>query len=237
MSKLVMSLDGQVIREFELEKEHFTIGRKPHHDIHIDNIAVSGDHAGIRVAGNDAVLEDSGSTNGTLVNGTPITRHILQNGDIIEIGKYKLKFVAGQSAIPAEDFEKTMIIRRPPAAKPADAPRSVDDTIPGMKPVQNPAPPAAPAAPATAPAAAVKILSGSQTGKELVLTKSLTSLGKPGVQVAVISRRPQGYFITHVQGASFPAVNAKPLDEKAYALSNHDIIELAGIRMEFYFKD
>ena len=83
---------------------------------------------------------------------------------------------------------------------------------------------------------ALQVLSGANTGREVHLTKSLTTLGKPGVQVAVIARRPHGYFITHVEGASFPLLNGTPLDAQAHALSDHDVIELAGVKMEFFLK-
>ena len=73
-------------------------------------------------------------------------------------------------------------------------------------------------------------------GKELELIKNLTTLGKPGVQVAVITKRPQGYFITHVEGANFPIVNGKLLDAQAHPLNDHDIVELAGVKMEFFYK-
>jgi hypothetical protein len=101
-----------------------------------------------------------------------------------------------------------------------------------MPPVS--AKPAAGAAPQKS--AALQLLSGVNAGKELDLTKPLTTLGKPGVQVAVITRRPQGFFITHVEGSSFPVVNGKPLAAQAHALNDHDVIELAGVKMEFFLK-
>ncbi len=85
--------------------------------------------------------------------------------------------------------------------------------------------------------AAIQILTGSSAGKELELTKNLTTLGKPGVQVAVITRRPHGYFITHVEGASYPVINGKTLDAQAHQLNDHDVIELAGVKMEFFLKN
>jgi len=103
-----------------------------------------------------------------------------------------------------------------------------------------PAPP--PAAPAAAPTTqaqglgTIQILSGPSLGKELPLLKPLTTLGKPGVQVAVIAKRPHGYFITHVEGANFPVVNGKTLDAQAHQLGDHDIIELASVKMEFFLK-
>jgi hypothetical protein len=86
------------------------------------------------------------------------------------------------------------------------------------------------------PLAAIQILTGPSAGRELELSKSLTTVGKPGVQVAVITRRPQGYYVTHVEGSSFPILNGKSLDAQARPLNDHDIIELAGVKMEFFLK-
>src|SRR5690349_7535702 len=118
MAKLILSLDGMVIREYPLTKERTTIGRKPHNDIVIDNLAISGEHAMIMTILNDSFLEDLGSTNGTLVNGQPIKKHFLQNNDVVELGKYKLKYVTEATAAQASpaDFEKTMVLRAPPAS-------------------------------------------------------------------------------------------------------------------------
>ena len=237
MAKLIMSLEGSIIREFPLDKERLTIGRKPTNDVQIENLAISGEHARVVTILNDSFLEDMGSTNGTLVNGAPVKKHILQNNDLIEIGKYKLKFVAEGPALPAaappaDDMEKTMVLRPGASAARPAAPAG---------PVPVPAVPAratpVPAAPAAAaPVATIQIVSGPGTGKEMELTKNLTTLGKPGVQVAVITRRPQGYFIAHVEGAKFPAVNGRTLDAQASPLNDHDMIELAGVKMEFFFK-
>src|SRR6186713_1733593 len=123
MAKLILSMDGLVLKEIPLTKERTTIGRKPHNDIQIDNLAVSGEHAVIVTILNDSFLEDLGSTNGTVVNGNAIKKHFLQNNDVIELGKYKLKFV-GEAAPAATgekaDFEKTMVLR-PSAMKAAAA--------------------------------------------------------------------------------------------------------------------
>jgi len=245
MAKLILSLDGSVIREVPLDKERVTIGRKPYNDIQIENLAVSGEHACIVTILHDSFLEDLGSTNGTLVNGSPIKKHILQNNDVIDIGKYRLKYVgdapvAGQT--PADDFAKTMILRTPAAAKAAAEPKVVVNsqsgvTLPMAAAVALAAPALAAAKPAEPqPLAAIQILNGPSAGKELELTKNLTTLGRPGVQVAVITRRPQGYFITHVEGANFPMVNGKTLDVQAHPLKDHDVIELTGVKMEFFVK-
>src|SRR5438046_8784077 len=124
MAKLILSMDGLVLKEIPLTKERTTIGRKPHNDIQIDNLAVSGEHAVIVTILNDSFLEDLGSTNGTVVNGNPIKKHFLQNNDVVELGKYKLKFV-GEAAPAASgekaDFEKTMVLRPSAMKAPAAA--------------------------------------------------------------------------------------------------------------------
>ena len=240
MAKLIFSLDGAFLGEYALDKDRLSIGRRPTNDIHIDNLAVSGEHATIVTIGNDSFLEDLGSTNGTLVNGKPIKKHVLQHGDQIEFGKYQLKYVneasaAKPAAAPQEDFEKTMIIR--PAAMKAMAPandaQKMQSTVAQPAVTAQPVPP--PAAPvSTEPVGRIQVLTGPSTGKELVLNKALTTLGKPGVQVAVITKRPQGYFITHVEGQQHPVVNGQSVGAQAHGLNDHDVIELAGVKMEFY---
>jgi len=268
MAKLILSMDGLVLKEIPLAKERTTIGRKHHNDIQIDNLAVSGEHAVIVTILNDSFLEDLGSTNGTVVNGNAIKKHFLQNNDVVELGKYKLKFV-GEAAPAASgekaDFEKTMVLR-PSAMKAAAAAAGggaqaavaqrqaavqaaaasataagIADKDAGPKTAPAPAPAAAPApAPAAKPGGqplgAIQLLSGGNAGRELELTKPLTTLGKPGVQVAVLTRRPQGYFITHVEGAKRPTVNGQEIGAAPHSLKDHDVIELAGIKMEFFLK-
>ena len=270
MAKLILSMDGLVLKEIPLSKERTTIGRKAHNDIQIDNLAVSGEHAVIVTILNDSFMEDLGSTNGTLVNGNPVKKHFLQNNDVIELGKYKLKFIqeaGAQPAAAAADFEKTMVLR--PSAMKAAAEQAKAAGLGGAQAAQavrqaaiqsvgtaaqatgigeKPAPAAAPAAAPVAaappaavpksaqPLGAIQLLSGGNAGKELELSKPLTTLGKPGVQVAVLTRRPQGYFITHVEGAQRPTVNGQPIGSAPHALKDHDLVEIAGIKMEFFHK-
>jgi hypothetical protein len=257
MAKLILSVDGQVLKEHVLSKERTLIGRKPHNDIQIDNLAVSGEHAAIITILNDSFIEDLGSTNGTMVNGKPIKKHFLQANDVIEIGKHKLKyFNDAPSQASAADFEKTMIIRSPakPAAPPAAAApaapaapaaeRVASDTVTNMKAMAPEVVKAAPPPPqptahadhAPLPDAAIQVLSGAAAGRTLDLTKNLTTIGKPGLQVAVITKRPNGYFITHVEGASYPTLNGASLGATAHPLADHDMIEIAGVKMEFFFK-
>ena len=243
-AKLILSMDGAVLKEYVLNKERMTIGRKPHNDVVIDNLAVSGEHAAIVTILNDSFLEDLDSTNGVMVNGTQVKKHFLQNNDVIEIGKYKLKYLNDQpSQTTAADFERTMVLRAP-AKKPEPAPAPMTQTQTqgrvteptGKFPEMADTTAQHPVSGGGSPAAAVQILTGPNAGKELELVKNLTTLGKPGLQVAVLTRRPNGYFITHVEGATYPVLNGAQLDEHPHQLKDHDIIELAGITMEFYFK-
>jgi len=256
-AKIILSMDGVVLQEYPLSKERMTIGRKAHNDIVIDNLAVSGEHAAIVTIQNDSFLEDLDSTNGVMVNGAATKKHFLQNSDVIEIGKYKIKYLNDQpTQTTAADFERTMVLRapvKPGANKPAMA--STTQAIPTVVtsedaldatgkfnatgPLTGPMSKAAAAQPAAASPqapAVVQILNGPNAGKELELIKNLTTLGKPGVQVAVLARRPHGYFLTHVEGTTFPVVNGESLGENLRQLNDHDIIELAGVKMEFYFK-
>ena len=230
MAKLILSMDGLVLKEIVLNKERMTIGRRASNDVQIDNLAISGEHAAVVTILEDSFLEDLNSTNGTLVNGQPIRKHFLKDGDLIEMGKYKLKYVVERpSASETEEYGKTVFqpegeaaaaTTAPPAAEPVVSATSVRATQP-----------------MTLPAAALQILNGANAGRELALTKTLTTLGRPGVQVAAITRRPHGYFIAHVEGAQFPMVNGQALDAQARALRDHDIIELAGTKMEFFLKE
>ena len=226
MAKLILSMDGLVLKEIPLLKERMSIGRKAHNDIQIDNMAISGEHAAVVTILNDSFLEDLNSTNGTLVNGQSVKKHFLKDGDVIELGKYKMKYLAVPTA-PGEtaDYDKSMLFQSGPLP---DVARLGDPMLATT--------PQASAGTAAPPAAAIQLLTGSNAGRELLLTKTLTTLGKPGTQVAVIARRPHGYFLTHVEGARFPTVNGKLLDAQAHCLVDHDVIEIAGVKMEFFVK-
>jgi len=260
MAKLILSLDGLLLKEIPLAKERTTIGRKPHNDIQIDNLAISGEHAVILTLINDSFLEDLNSTNGTFVNGQTVKKHFLQDGDVIELGKYHLKYLSEVSQKTSQaEFEKTMVLRPDMMRRTVEqaAARGFGDTQTGLPmvdasaptlsvpPIVAPPPAAALVSPigdAPQPQAApqramIQVMTGHNAGRELELTKTLTTLGKPGIQVAVIARRPHGYFITHVEGVSFPSVSGQKLEaNKPHPLNDHDIIELGGVKMEFFFK-
>jgi pSer/pThr/pTyr-binding forkhead associated (FHA) protein len=222
-------MDGLVLKEISLTKERMTIGRRPSNDIQIDNLAISGEHAAVVTILDDSFFEDLNSTNGTLVNGQPIKKHFLQNGDVVELGKYKLKYIVDAPQAGGSGYVSKQDMPPDQAAETTSPPEDVSASqiI------------SAAATPVAEPAALgyVQVLNGAKIGRELELTKNLTTLGKPGRQVAVIARRPQGYFITHVEGASFPTVNGQMINVQAHPLKNHDVIEIAGIKMEFFLKE
>jgi pSer/pThr/pTyr-binding forkhead associated (FHA) protein len=205
MPKMIVSIDGVVIKEVQLTKDRTTLGRRPYNDIVIDNLAVSGEHAVMQMSGADVFLEDLNSTNGTYVNGKAIKKHQLQNGDTVEIGKYKIKF-AHEGA--PDNHEKTMVIQ-------AGAVVGAGTAHP---PVGN---------------AAIKVMSGAAAGREVPLVKVVTTIGKPGVAVAAITRRPQGYVVALVEGATRPTINGNPIGSDAVNLRHGDLIELAGTQMQF----
>lgn len=220
MPRLILSLDGVVLREVTLTKDRTTIGRRSHNDVVIDNLAVSGEHAVMISSGDDTYLEDLGSTNGTTVNGQPIKKHLLQSGDTVEIGKYRLRYQV--DGAPGDDngvdIDTSQPLRREFYGP---GPSTIQVRQPGGSEGSG------------APTASVKILTGANAGRELALVKALTTVGRPGHQVAVITRRPTGYFIAHVEGENFPMVNGQNLGSAAHPLHNGDVIELAGVQMEF----
>jgi len=236
-AKLILSLNNSVLGEFPLEKERIILGRKADNDIQVDNLAVSGQHAAIITILNDSFLEDLDSTNGTYVNGKLVKKHALKNSDVITIGKHELKYVNDEASDEDDEFEKTMIIRPGMASHAAAAAKAQE--IPGAAPAAAPGAPApgggaAPPPPGGGmPLGKIQVLSGPGAGKELELKKALITLGRPGVQVAVITRRPQGYFITHVEG-THPVVNGESIGAQAKQLKENDVVELAGVKMEFF---
>jgi pSer/pThr/pTyr-binding forkhead associated (FHA) protein len=206
MPKMIVSIDGVVIKEVQLTKERTTLGRRPYNDVVIDNLAVSGEHAALQMAGAEVTLEDLNSTNGTYVNGKAIKKQALQNGDTIEVGKYKIKFV---NEAEAPGFDKTMVFK--PGSAPAAAAATDNAPLNG----------------------ALRVLSGTASGREVPLTKVVTTVGKPGTAVASISRRQQGFVVAHVEGAGATLLNGAPIGGEPVALKSGDMIELAGTKMQF----
>jgi hypothetical protein len=216
MGKLVVSLDGVVIKEVQITKDKTTLGRRPYNDIVIDNLAVSGEHAVLQMVGADVFIEDLNSTNGTYINGKAVN-------DTVEIGKYKIKFLVEDGT----DYEKTMIMKPgampPPAASSGSGyARTTGLSSSGFGALGSSNTPAS-----------IKVLNGAAAGREVVLTKVVTTVGKPGVQVASITKRPGGYVLAHVEGALQPTVNGNAVVGETVHLKNGDVIELAGTQMQF----
>ena len=257
MARLILSLDGQTLAEYNMTKERYTVGRLPDNDIRIDNAAVSGHHSLLINILNDSFLEDLNSTNGTYVNGKLIKKHALQHGDVITVGHHQLRYVDDQTQqAPEDEFEKTMVI----------TPSGLGDLLLHLaaRAAEAAATAAAAEAPRAAPAAAVKsrrgfaptatqevderdaptlplaklqVLSGTFAGRELELVKTLTTLGRPGVQVAAITRRAEGYYIVHVESGKtegLPLVNGMAIGAQARKLQDNDVIQLAGVKMGFF---
>ena len=217
MPKMIVSIDGVVIKEVQLTKDRTSLGRRPYNDIVIDNLAVSGEHAVLQMSGAEVHVEDLNSTNGTYVNGKAVKKQLLQNSDTVEIGKYKIKYV--NEAVEA-GFEKTMMIKAGSAGLAAFAAVAA----------------AAPAVVSTAGTlsnASIKVMSGAAAGREVPLVKVVTTIGKPGVAVAAITKRPHGFVIAHVEGVNMPSLNGVPIGVEAAALKNGDVLELAGTQMQF----
>jgi hypothetical protein len=214
MGKLVVSLDGVVIKEVQITKDKTTLGRRPYNDIVIDNLAVSGEHAVLQMVGADVFIEDLNSTNGTYINGKAVKKQLLAHNDTVEVGKYKIKFMVDDGT----DYEKTMIMK-PGSMAPATGRASGFGGLGGA---------AGSIGPAT-----IRVMNGAAAGREVVLTKVVTTVGKPGVQVASITKRPTGYVLAHVEGSARPTVNSAPLVGETVSLKNGDVIELAGTQMQF----
>lgn len=244
MGKLVVSLDGVVIKEVQITKDKTSLGRRPYNDIVIDNLAVSGEHAVLQMVGSEVFIEDLNSTNGTYINGKAVKKQLLQHNDTVEIGKYKIKYMVEEGA----DYEKTMIMR-PGMPMPGTSPMGASSGL-SAGAVASPMS----ATPhsgfghtqtgglgvssgfgglASQTPASIKVLNGAAAGREVALTKVVTTVGKPGVQVASITKRPGGYVFAHVEGAARPTVNSAPVGNDPVQLRNGDVIELAGTQMQF----
>lgn len=230
MPKMIVSIDGAVIKELQLTRERTTLGRRPYNDLVIDNLAVSGEHAVFLLEGEEVVVEDLNSTNGTYINGKAVKKQALANGDLIEIGKYKIRYLGAQHD---PGYDKTMVMT--PAMR---------ASLAGGAAGAGAAPAPTPAATATATAAAaaatatvagsIEVLSGPATGRTMPLTKVVTTLGKPGIAVAAITKRGMGHTLALVEGSTAPMLNGEPVGSTPVVLKDGDIIELAGTRMRFH---
>lgn len=222
MPRMVVSIDGVVIKEVPLTQDRTTVGRRPYNHIVIDNLAISGEHAVFVMNGGEVEVQDLDSTNGTYVNGKSVKRQTLHNGDTVELGKYRIRFLHDA---PAPSYEKTMVFA-PGTLPPPVAPRPTASVPvpPPHQPVHHqPAP----------LAGSVRVISGPAAGREVALTKVVTTIGKPGVAVASITKRHHGFVLAHVEGGNPPLLNGQPVAGDPVPLHTGDLIALAGTEMEF----
>ena len=219
MPKMIVSIDGVVIKEVTLAKDRTTLGRRPYNDIVIDNLAISGEHAVLHMAGSDVQVEDLNSTNGTYVNARAVKKQALEHNDIIEVGKYKIRFLAGiEAPEQASDTQTPGIQRATTPVISAPIPLSTAPTVVGtLNSGVHPA--------------AIRVLSGIGAGRELSLEKVVTTIGKPGVAVAAVTRRLHGYVIAPIDGGT--TLNGEKLGSEAVTLQDGDVLELGGTKMQF----
>ena len=229
MPKMIVSIDGVVIKEVQLTKDRTTLGRRPYNDIVIDNLAVSGEHAVLQMTGNEVYLEDLNSTNGTYINGKAVKKQLLANSDTIEIGKYKIKYI---NEVAGPTFEKTMILK-PGTVMPPPQPKAAAPAAGGAAQGAAPEASAAQAADLGQVNASIKVLSGAAAGRQVPLVKVVTTIGKPGVAVAAITKRPHGFVVAHVEGSNKPTLNGAAIGAEPVTLKNGDLLELAGTQMQF----
>ena len=222
--KLEFSFNSSRLGEFVLDKEVMTIGRKDDNDIRIENLAVSGHHAKLLTIFDDSFLEDLNSTNGTYVNGQPISKHPLKNGDVIIIGKHELRYINDSAS--SRDDDKTIMIRRQPGLNTSPAANLHEPiNMPGVSPN------------ADLGVAKLQILNGKGAGKELALEKQSVKLGRSGAEVVQINKRPDGHFIVsldHENEHSLLLINGEAVGSRAVKLNNHDVIEINKLKIEYY---
>jgi pSer/pThr/pTyr-binding forkhead associated (FHA) protein len=223
LAKLILTLNGSVINQYFIDKACVSIGRGADNDIVINDPVLSREHARVVSVGKDQIVEDLQSSNGTLVNGTPLVRQILQHCDVIELGSHQLRYMSARVAADVE-LERTMMIQAL-ARNGAPAEGSPVVTVPVVR-----------AARVRLPEGCVKVLAGEgrhAIGETVRLDRVVATFGTPGEQLLVIARRPQGFVLTHVEGAQQTRVNQQSIGSAPHTLCDGDLIEAAGYRLEF----
>lgn len=222
MAKLIMTLDGAILREYEINKDSISIGRKHGNDIQLNDLTVSGRHSLITVMNNNTYVDDLGSTNGTLLNGARVAKSLLKHGDLIQVGNYQFTYFEDEK----EEYEPTMFLR----AEIEDT-QIIQTNTPTTSNVKG------------EPLAAVKIQNGPLKGKVLELRKPFNTLGFNGIKMAMIARTINGYSIAPIHSNKLrrsndtPTINGKALATESQQLHSNDVIELAGTQMQFFYID
>lgn len=224
MAKLVLSLDGALLNQYFIDNTNICIGRDAENEIVINDPLLSRVHARIICVGDDHIVEDLQSSNGSLINGSPLLRHILQHRDVIELGTHHLCYLNSRTAAKV-DFERTMLIQALPRDETAATEEAAILAVPTARSGKK-----------ILPEGSVKVVTGLNphgAGESISLDRVVTTFGTPGEQLVVITRRPVGYFLSHVEGTKRPRVNQKTIGTEAHPLHNDDLIEAAGYKLEF----
>ncbi len=218
-ARLVVSLGDVLIQVVPVEKASTTIGRRPYNDVVLDDLTVSGEHAVIKLVGTECTLLDLNSRNGLLINSMPIERQLLADGDILDIGAFRLKFVVENASPLLEPY----VDRLAPKALTAQTSTIQAQVLKDLR-----------ANHASTKIAKVTQINGRGKGKETLINKPIVSLGKAGSHVATIALRPGGYFLTHIEGLAVPIINGESVGIGSHPLADGDAIELGGTMYKFH---
>lgn len=219
MAKLVISRDDQMLGSRFLDDRRLTIGRASGNDIRLDDPSVSKLHAQVEVVGQDHILLDLGSSNGTYVNGERISRHLLRHGDMMEISGFKIRFIDHRSVMNSEG-DRTMVVAR----------SSMPQSPHGL--ATSALMPAASTGTTQFAQGMLRIIQGGVIGSEVTLTRPLHSLGKEGGRAAIL-RRVDGFYVARVEGEA-PKVNGKQIADGWQPLANRDFIEVGGEAVQIW---
>jgi hypothetical protein len=230
VGKLVLKLPDGRTRDFPLDLERITIGRRAGNHVCLPFPAVSGEHAAVVTILDDSYLEDLNSTNGTLVNGKPVARHFLRDRDEIDIGRQILVYMsgfgdasaAGDASASAPDpssrigrrIDTAPLVREPASAQAgaADEPQAVGST----------------------PTTTLEVVEGAGAGRVVPIDRDMFVIGRVGLQVAAALRTPDGLRLVHVEGDTPPRVNGAALPGEGSLLARGDEIEIAGARLRVH---
>ena len=204
MPQLITSTAGVEIQRIFLTRERTTLGRKPDNHIVLSDPAVSGNHCIFELTGlTDVVVIDSGSTNGTYINNEMVKMHLLQDGDVISIAKFKIAYHS-TNELTQEGRTAAMSLH--------------EMEFPSSSGVLQ---------------ASLKVLSGSSAGLELPVVKAVSTFGKRGVAMIAIAHRRQGYYVSCIEAIQLPTLNGHPIGDEPMLLHDYDVLQLAGSKLEF----
>ncbi|MGD8568563.1 MAG: FHA domain-containing protein [Gammaproteobacteria bacterium] len=222
-SKLILALDGEILREYEIDRDYISIGRKHENDIQLNDLTISGRHALISRAGDNIYLEDLNSTNGTLVNGNYVSKYALKHGDIIQVGHHIFTFFNDDK----ETYEPTMFIKAEFDETEMVLPEwDMNDKAVNLR---------------GQPLGALRKVNDPISTVGIEMRKPFSTIGFEGKKLALINRGNNGYTIVAIKhdysrnGLEAPRLNGQEIGQTAVKLHERDIITIADIEMEFYY--